>query len=278
MSYSNMGSGLLEAFTAEVGDLRKVISRVAARNVNSQALKNRTRLSIKRYFGEIRGTLEVAGIGSDQISTLDEVFQDLNRLASKDSRKTSYTPILNSLYKALGELDLEYQKIQGKSGHVIQSSSKIEKQILETVSKLVPSAGLSYQQALSDLGQKVSRSSYRGTANELRECLREVIDHMAPDKNITAEPGYKTEPNCVGPTQRQRIRFILNARGMSDTTMKSPMDASSTVDAMVSHLGRSIFQRTNLAAHVSSAKKEILRLKAYVDLILCELLEIEHMS
>ena len=60
------------------------------------------------------------------------------------------------------------------------AQTSVEVQIIETLQSLVPTAALSYQQAIRDLADS-TRVSYRGPAAELREVLREVCDHLAPD-------------------------------------------------------------------------------------------------
>jgi hypothetical protein len=71
-----------------------------------------------------------------------------------------------------------------------------EKKIIGMLEALVPSAARSYEQAILDLKDD-SRVSFRGPALELREALREILDHLAPDSEVTAAPGYvlsRTEP------------------------------------------------------------------------------------
>ncbi len=65
-------------------------------------------------------------------------------------------------------------------------------QTIKKLEALVPSAALSYKQAVLDLNDD-SRVSFRGPALELREALREILDHLAPDDEVTAAPGYVQE-------------------------------------------------------------------------------------
>jgi hypothetical protein len=75
----------------------------------------------------------------------------------------------------------------------------------------VPSAALSYKQAIHDLKDD-SRVSFRSPALELRETLREILDHLAPDSEVTAEPGYAQEKDRIGPTMKQKVRFIMKKK------------------------------------------------------------------
>jgi hypothetical protein len=78
--------------------------------------------------------------------------------------------------------------IGGSTTHI---PSQDDQKIIDTLAGLVPSAALSYQQAIADL-KDGSRVSFRGPALELRETLREVVDYMAPDAAVEKSPGVPT--------------------------------------------------------------------------------------
>jgi hypothetical protein len=85
-----------------------------------------------------------------------------------------------------------------------------DEQTIRKLDALVPSAALSYEQAVLDLKDD-SRVSFRGPALELREALREILDHLAPDS--TAVPGYVQEKDRDGPTMKQKVRFVMKKKG-----------------------------------------------------------------
>jgi hypothetical protein len=89
--------------------------------------------------------------------------------------------------------------------------TKEDERIIEMLDALVPSAALSYKQAILDLGDG-GRVSFRGPALELRETLREVLDHLAPDSEVTGAPGYVQEKDRTGPTMKQKVRFIMKKK------------------------------------------------------------------
>jgi hypothetical protein len=72
--------------------------------------------------------------------------------------------------------------------------------------ELFVAAANSYRQALDDLTNG-NRVSYRGTAAELREGVREVVDHLAPDDAVTKATGFKLEKDRSRPTMKQTARF-----------------------------------------------------------------------
>src|SRR5262249_458921 len=63
-----------------------------------------------------------------------------------------------------------------------------DEQIIIKLDALVPSAALSYKQAILDLKDDHT-VPFRGAALEWREALREILDHRAPDSEVTAAPG-----------------------------------------------------------------------------------------
>jgi hypothetical protein len=155
-------------------------------------------------------------------------------------------------------------------GHKLEAT---EAAILDTLRKLLPSAALSYQQALSDLASE-GRVSFRGTAAELRETLRDVLDHLAPDVNVVSSSGFTLEKDRTTPTMRQKVRFILKSRRMVESAMKTPEDNTVIVEEYRASSMRSTYDRASIATHVTSSRQEVRQVKRYVDSVLCELLEI----
>jgi hypothetical protein len=112
--------------------------------------------------------------------------------------------------------------------------------IIATLEGLVASAALLYKQAMADL-LDTTGISFRGPALELREVLREVLDHLSPDQEVMDAPGFKLEKDRVKPTMKQKVRFILRARGQGKTQSAVPEDTATSVDAMIGELARSIY-------------------------------------
>jgi hypothetical protein len=120
----------------------------------------------------------------------------------------------------------------------------------------------------------LKRVSFRGPALELREVLREVLDHLAPDVDVIAAPGFRLEKDRKGPTMAQKVRFILKARGSGKTTAATPEDSVSTVDAIVGDLTRSVYTLGSIATHVASERRQVVQVKRYIDAVLHDILEI----
>src|SRR5437764_5186383 len=132
-----------------------------------------------------------------------------------------------------------------------------DERIKGTLEGLVPSAALSYRQAIIDLADD-TRISFRGPALELREALRETLDHLAPDAAITSADWYVQEKGRTGPIMKQKVRFILKARGQSKSSSTVPEQTTTTVDEMVGTLTRSVYDRSSIATHVGSERKTVI--------------------
>lgn len=118
------------------------------------------------------------------------------------------------------------------------------------------------------------RLSWRGPATDLRESLREVLDHLAPDDEVTSRSGFKLEKDQTGPTMKQKVRFILSNRGVSKTASKAPESAAEAVDEIVGGFVRSVYTRSSVSTHTPTEREEVLRVHNYVRAALSELLEV----
>ncbi|WP_316206782.1 MULTISPECIES: hypothetical protein [unclassified Bradyrhizobium] len=171
------------------------------------------------------------------------------------------------------EIVTRLESDRGKSLKPELAVTAEDEQIIKTLQDLVPAAALSYQQALRDLADD-SRVSFRGPALELRETLRETLDHLAPDKEVEAMDGYKREPERKGPTMKQKVRFIRSARGLSKSSGAVPEQTATTIDELVGSLTRSVYDMSSVATHVAKERKAVARIKLYVVAVLHEMLEI----
>jgi len=257
-----------------VDELQRAVARSNATHINTKALKDEAKGLVQRYFRFVRPELQSIGISDPDLFVMDTEMQALLGLANSRNRKSSYASALRNirtqcdLLGGLRELQLGQTRSRVALGH-----SKVETQICDTLGQLAPAAGLSYQQAIRDLQDK-ERLSFRGTANELREAMRETLDHLAPDSDVERADGFKLEKGRTKPTQKQKVHHILRLRGLSRTARKAPESTASLVDELTASVTRASFDRGNLSAHIASSGKEVRQLKMYVDSVLAELLEI----
>lgn len=151
--------------------------------------------------------------------------------------------------------------------------AQTEAKIIDALDQLLPPASASYQQVLADLDDP-SRVSYRGTATELRECVRNVLDHLAPDEEVMHSPGFTFENSLDKPTMKQKARFILKSRDAGDAESRTAEDAASVLEQSVASLARSVYTRGSVSSHTTTALEEIRQFKLYADALLAELLQI----
>jgi hypothetical protein len=244
--------------------------------LNSVRSKDRVRRLVHLYFRNARPELEAVGLGEDELRPLDLKMQELLRMLSAVTRRTAYLSIIGATIPHLSDLELQRELAIGRlarSGVTGYLTTGLESAIIRTLAEMIPSASLSYRQALEDL-RDPRRVSFRGTADELRETVRELLDHLAPDSEVTSAPGFKLEDGTTKPTMRQKVRFILRARRVPSGAMEGPMDAIELVEARTASFARSTYTMTSVGSHVQSTREEVAGMKPYVDSILSELLQL----
>jgi hypothetical protein len=242
--------------------------------VSTQQTREQAKAAAQYYFRAVRPHLIDLAIDATRVEQFDWISTYLLRLASTVSRKSTYSVRLRELKALRGEIETAIEI--GAAGGAIPSSTRVttasEAAILATLKQIVPSTALSYRQVLQDIAEP-QRVSYRGTAAELREVLRELLDHLAPDEAVL-KTGVKLEKDQKRPTMKQKTTFILKARGVGESTRKPAEEAVETVQESVSALARSVYTRGSVSTHVVTSRQEVLTLKGYADAVLADLLQI----
>ena len=254
--------------------LKKLLNRSKAKQVQAQSIIDGSREIVQDYFNNIRPNIYSQGLDNESLGGLDTLMQELLSLTQKQALKKNYEQKVKSIGQEVNgvEVSLLTASTSKNSVKVCCLDGK-EIRIAQTLSSLVPSAGLSYEQACLDLRDS-SRHSYRGAAAELRESMREVLDHLAPDKDVMEQLNFKLEKNQQKPTMKQKVRYILTSRGKSKSISEAPENAVDLIEDRVGALARSLYTRSSLSTHVGTTKQEVQQIKAYVDVVLGELLEI----
>jgi hypothetical protein len=255
--------------------LQRTLRASKTTNVSSSAIRSEARDFVQLYFREVRPELDALELTG--LDLVDRLFQDLLILANRVNRRSTYAKITSAIRSSLDDIEARRELAIGtvatKRRTQLPHASEAERRLIATLENLVPSAALSYRQALADLGEP-TRLSFRGTAAELREALREILDHLASDDDVMASPGFRLEAEQTRPTMRQKVRFILHSRGSTKTAAGTTEKAAVLVDELTASLVRSVYERASLATHVPAAPAEVRRIKSYVDNIFVDLLEI----
>lgn len=150
-----------------------------------------------------------------------------------------------------------------------------EQLIFTALSERVMGSAITYKQALFDL-RDMNRTSYKGVANELRESLRELLDTLAPDNLVMAEPNYQNEKDKKSPTMKQKARYILKAKRPRENTIKTLDESLDLVEEKIASLVRATYSRTSASAHTLSERSEVMQIKKYIEIVIIELLGVEN--
>jgi Predicted pPIWI-associating nuclease len=260
----------LDQVNAQIAALRRAANSGRSKYLGVSDAQPIARAVATIYFESVRADLDAVKSRPGLVEEIDFVMQSILQLASEQSEKLAYIGQMNELRPYLLEASVDLMKARGSARLVL---SQTERGILDALAALLPSCAASYEQALRDIAQG-GRVSWRGTATELRETFREVMDRLAPDDKVSAAPGFRLEADQTKPTQKQKVRYILRARRSSSASVTVAETSLDAVDEAVAVLARSTYQRGSVSTHVGTTGTEIRNLKRYVDALLAELLEV----
>jgi hypothetical protein len=254
------------------------IARARGERVEAVAPREAARELVQQYFRSSRGDIMNLRVRTELLDSLDDEMHALLQLSRRRSRRHAYVTTLGHVRNLIRQLEADREQ---RLGEIASSEthleavvlSSVERSILTTLQRLSSSAALSYEQAIRDL-HSADRISFRGTANELREALREVLDQLAPKSDVMAAPGFQLEPGQTQPTYKQRVRYLLRLRGRGATARASPEQSVALADELFASLTRAASERGSISTHVTSGRGEVQQMKMYIDSVLGELLEI----
>jgi hypothetical protein len=280
MTAADEGRDSWGAVVEQTDALRTHLQRSSAERVSSAETRQAARSLVQWYFRRTRPDLESLRFDDQQLSSIDAAMQKLLALANGRSRRTAYISTLKELRTRLLQIEGDRERRFGRAAAVVPSAgtgsvspTAIEARIVDALERLVPSAALSYRQALADLADR-TRVSFRGPANELREALREVLDELAPDDEVSTVRGFTLESGQTRPTQKQKARYILRSQGLAETARKTAEASVELLEELIATVTRSAYARSNLTAHVFSTRRDVLQMKMYVDSVLADLLQL----
>lgn len=261
----------------EISALYATIRKCKSVNINSKTVKQAVVELGSTYFRQHRQEASEILKDDDSLSVLDHDWQELIRLAHGNNAKKTYLSLLKRLQKATTNLTVLSHTTPTAPDPVTASKltfSEAEQILLFTLDQLLPSAAQSYRQGLRDLSSTGERFSFKGTACEFRETLRETLDLLAPDNEVTKQDWFKQEPNCQGPTMKQKVRFILSSRGKNKTQRASAEKSTELIEELCGEIARAVYNRASLSTHLQTTRNEVVQLKRYLDAILFDILEI----
>ncbi len=132
--------------------------------------------------------------------------------------------------------------------------------------------GQTYAQVKYDL-EDIGRTSWGGTAHEIRELMATLLRIMAPDVEVISQKWYKQEPGTNGPTQKQRAKYIM-IKNHGGSSARAVMAEIELVDKKAS-LIRETYNRASDAAHRLKGRTEAKRLFRYFEAFAYDLLDLD---
>jgi Predicted pPIWI-associating nuclease len=259
-----------ESFRVALNNLRARLRRCDTETVSLEEIRTLSKSVANLWFHDVGPLAKLATENEAALKSLDDL---MSRLIDHTLRATRRSLYLSTVNEALRTYERGiYVDLHKKVSAVLAGGySIVNDQISESLARLSESLVAGYRQVHKDLADE-SRISWRGTANELREVLRELLEMLAPDETVMKMPWFKQEPNTQGPTQAQRARYALEQRATQNHRASAAQETANLVEESVSRLVRKTYQRANNAAHTSQDKDEVKRILGYFDLLAKDLL------
>jgi hypothetical protein len=266
----------LNQFSELINKLEHDIGKYKATNINSSELRNQAKENVQYFFRNCSSPLINSQIDVKLLENLNNGCQSLLKLSFRPNSKVSFLQAIKYIKQLIEQITIALEIRHWDLSELTAKSEALsieENNIYLTLLDIIPKVGLSFKQAIIDLNDS-GRISYRGVANELRESLRETLDFFSPDIKVMNEPGFQLEKDRKQPTMKQKVRYILRARGMAKNAMKTPEDATETIEARIADFTRATYDRSSIASHTSAERSEVIQIKKYVMVVLSEILSL----
>lgn len=145
--------------------------------------------------------------------------------------------------------------------------------IYQALKDLSPALASSYAQVRVDLEDE-ERTSWAGSAHEIREMVATILRLLAPDDDVVLQSWYKQDVGTVGPTQKQRVKYIL-LRNQGGSKREGVLSEIDIIEQMTADLVRSTYSRASDAAHRMKGRAEARRIFRYFEAFAYDLLNLE---
>ncbi|MCB8945512.1 MAG: hypothetical protein H6658_17315 [Ardenticatenaceae bacterium] len=172
---------------------------------------------------------------------------------------------------AITEPKQRFRPVKHKTQSQVEDQLRFNK-IYQALLAISDDLANSYMQAKTDLDND-SRFSWAGSAHEIRQVLASMLWLLAPDSEVCSQSWYKKTPDTSGPTQKQRVRYILQMRN-GGSKEREVLDHVTSLEKMIEDLVRSTYARASDAAHRFKAKDEVSRIMRYFEAFAFDLLNL----
>lgn len=250
----------------------KQLAKLKTASVTRAELLTLAQGIVDDYFTTLRTALQRSGFSDTDLTPIDSCMHGLLESSHKRTGKSVYKGLIRDLRKVVVAAEARVLASAG-SRTAGAAGDATDRGIIVVLQGLVPTAALAYEQALLDMAAG-GRLSWRGPATDLREALRETLDHLAPDSEVRKQPAFKLEPNASGPTMKQKVRYVLRQRGQQRAAVEASEAAIDSVESTLGTFVRSVYTRSSVSTHTATGRDEVIRVRDFVRVVLCELLEI----
>lgn len=252
----------VEDFQNSLEVLRKRFSDGNAKPVPEET--NLARATVESWFRTYRPqVIELFG-DVDEVGAIDINMQQILSLSLSPKRKSAFRTNINLAIKIFRDELIADVKVAEWRQLATSGFPNESKEIMARLKQLKPELELSYRQVLTDLADQ-RRITYRGTANELREIFREVLDQLAPDRQVMSQSWFKEKRAAIKdereknrlPTRAEKVKYVMSSRNQDSSVLNVAETAASQIDERLGVLFNAIYGRASDASHLSKQRDEM---------------------
>ena len=263
-------------FLDALSRLISMLGRSKAKLVSAEEERNHVRSFVQAWFGQYRPAFLVLLADQKLLSPIDEGLQQMLKLVSASSSRRTYKRLCVYVQRHFRENLLVPLGRAYWSRVPERAPTGRDPGVARRLLKLDSALAESYEQVAEDLSDE-TRKTYRGTAAELREVLRGVLERLAPDDQVKSTDWYKEarrtpERKDANPTQSKRTKFILRQRNKGSAAVEAAESYMRSVEERLGHVVRVAYGLASKATHVGAERVEVAQQLRYVNALLAELL------
>lgn len=263
-------------FLDALSRLFSTLERAKAMLVSAKKERNHIRSVVQAWFGQYRPAFLVLLADESLFSPIDERLQKMLKLVSAPSSRRTYKILCAYVQRHFRENLLVPLSRAYWSRVPERALTGRDPTVARRLLKLDSALADSYEQVADDLSDE-NRKTYRGTAAELREVLRGVLECLAPDEKVKSTDWYK-EARRSGdrrednPTLSERTKFILRQRNKESAAVEAAESYMQSVEERLGQVVRVSYRLASTATHVGAEKAGVAQQLRYVNALLAELL------
>jgi hypothetical protein len=173
--------------------------------------------------------------------------------------------------QGVSNLTLQPESSSGKEN--LSTNYYLNQQIYSALCGLSDTLANSYRQIVRDF-EDSERTAWTGTAHDIRELLRLILEKLAPTDKVVNMSWYKQEKDNTGPTQKQRVKYILSEIN-ADSKEQEVVQNIDIIEDRIGNLVRKVYGRASDSAHRTKGKTEAFKILRYFEAFAYDLLDLK---